>query len=553
MIRSGYSFKVAYGHLEEVASRLTEIGWLRQPIVDRNSTFGFNRWTKMTQRPVYGVELGVVSIMAEKRPRADFWRFLAIDSLKPLHDLIECATNNPGEPSLLYSQALTWPGLTKIAGSRAALEFMAPYEDVYIAMSPSLPIGLYRAARDAGYQFVATSDNVYPREADLEAYRIAMGWRAGTQTYPQHILSDAEWHEACWRFSEEERECAIIVRNYLLDCCSAQLEKATLFKPERPMSLRVMCEQGAVAKGVDLKDEVYATRLTRELTLIAEKNFEDYFYIIADIVQWAKQRMIVVPARGSSCGSLVCFLLDITAVDPLKFNLIFERFIDINRSDLPDIDIDFSDTQRDRVFEYVEEKYGVDRVARLGTTGMFHPKSAINAVGAALRIPTWKTSKVMDGLITRSLGDSRARMCLEDTLRDTEAGRALLAELPEVIIGARLEGHPSYAGQHAAGLCITQDAINRYVAVDKRNGTVMCDKKDAEDFNMLKIDMLGLTQLSIFERTLELIGEKSVNGFLERLPLDDQAAFDVLNRGHYSGIFQFNGGALQSLSKQIAI
>jgi DNA polymerase III alpha subunit len=553
MIRSGYSFKVAYGHLDEVASRLIEIGWSHQPLIDRNSTFGFNRWTKLVPRPVYGVEIGVVSVMAERRPRADFWRFLACDGLKPLHDLIEMATNNPGEPSLLYSDAINAPGLIKIAGSRALLECMVPNEDIYIALSPSLPIGLYRAAQKASYNFVATSDNVYPREGDLEAYRIALGRRAGTQTYPQHILTDDEWHEACWQFQEHDRNDAIMLRDYILECCTAQLEKATLFRPERPMTLRKMCEQGAVAKCVNLEDKVYADRLTRELTLIAEKNFEDYFYIIADIVQWAKKRMIVGPARGSSCGSLVCFLLDITAVDPLQFDLIFERFIDINRSDLPDIDIDFSDAQRDQVFEYVEEKYGTERVARLGTTGMFHPKSAINAVGAALRIPTWKTAKVMDGLIQRSLGDSRARQCLEDTLKDTEAGRNLLAEMPEVIIGARLEGHPSYAGQHAAGLCITQDAINRYVAVDKRNGTVMCDKKDAEDFNMLKIDMLGLTQLSIFERTLEMIGEMPINGFLERLPLDDQAAFDVLNRGHYSGVFQFNGGALQSLSKQIAI
>lgn len=551
MIRSGFSFKVAYGHLEDVASRLTEIGWEKQPICDRTSTFAFNRWSKLTTNPVFGVELAVVANMAEKRPRADFWRFFAVDSLKPLHDLIGQATSNPGEPSLHYEEAQRATGLIKIAGNRAMLEYMRPAEDLFVALQPSLPIGLYRSAKAAQYKFIATPDNVYPREADLEVYRIALGWRSGTQTYPQHILSDEEWAEAMYQIDTSERLAALRHRQQVLAMCTARLEKATLYQPVKELTLREMCELGAVAKGINLEDQIYSLRLSRELALIAEKKFEDYFYIIADIVQWSKKRMIVGPARGSSCGSLVCHLLDITAVDPIPFNLIFERFIDTTRADLPDIDIDFADTKRDLVFKYVEDKYGRDKVARLGTTGMFMPKSAINAVGAALRIPTWKTEKVKDSLIHRSLGDSRARMCLEDTLNDTEPGRALLAEYPAVVLGGRLEGHPANAGQHAAGVCITQEPIDRYVAIDQRQYTTMCDKKDAEDFNMLKIDMLGLTQLSIFERTLELIGEKPVNGFLETLPLDDQSAFDVLNRRQFSGIFQFNGGSLQSLSKQI--
>lgn len=555
-IRSGYSFKVAYGHLEDVAGRLKEIGWKYQPISDTNSTFAFNRWSKLVSNPIYGVELAVVSQRGETKPIIDWWTFFAIDSLQPLHDLIGEATAAPDKtPNLLYPMAMKAKGVIKIAGNRALLEHMSPKAiNLYIGLSPSTPLGLYKEAKKKGYKFIAVSDNVYPRAEDQETYRVGLGFRAGTQTYPQHILTDDEWKEACWQFDKKDLTAALKQRDRLMkECSKAKLPTASLYKPKKEKTLLQMCIEGARAKGVNLKDEVYSSRLHRELDMIKQKNFEDYFYIIADIITWAKPRMIVGPARGSSCGSLVCYLLDITAIDPIPYNLIFERFIDINRADLPDIDIDFEDAKRDEVFRYVEEKYGREHVARLGTVGVFRPRSAMNQVGMALNIPLWKTDKVIDSLIVRSLGDSRAMNCFEDTLKDTEAGRTLAKEYPQIVIGSRLEGHPQHASQHAAGICITQDAIKKYVAINKQNYVAMCDKKDAEEFNMLKIDMLGLTQLSVFARAMELIGVPPVSGWLEKLPLDDPEAFEVFNKGHFAGVFQFNGKALQSLAKQITI
>ena len=127
-----------------------------------------------------------------------------------------------------------------------------------------------------------------------------------------------------------------------------------------------MCQQGAIELGVNLEDEVYAARLKRELDLIEEKKFEDYFYVVADLIKYAKTKMFVGPARGSSCGSLVCYLIGITDVDPIPYDLLFERFIDINRMDYPDIDIDFEDTKREMVYKYLCKKYGSDCVSKLG-------------------------------------------------------------------------------------------------------------------------------------------------------------------------------------------
>jgi DNA polymerase III alpha subunit len=558
-IRTGYSFHNAYGHLDEVASRLKEIGWPRQPISDTTSTYAFTRWSKMVPKPLYGIELAVAQADLEKAP-IDLWSFFAIKDLGTLHRLVGLATKQPKDEdgneirksvSLSYEQAQKAKGVVKVAGNRALLEHMHPRtENLFVALSPSMPIGLYRQARDAGYKFIASSDNAYPRIEDKEIYRLALGRRSNVATYPQHILMDQEWRDAISFASKHDMDQALRNRNKMFELCVAKLGRATMFVPEKPKSLREMCIIGAKRKGCNLKDKVYAARLEHELHMIAEKKFEDYFYIIADIIQYSKQHMIVGPARGSSSGSLVCYLLDITAIDPIPYGLIFERFIDVNRADLPDIDIDFSDAKRDMAFKYVEDKYGRDHVARLGTVGFFRPRSALNAAGAALHIPKYMIEKVLDSLIEYSSGDTRASHQLEDTLATTEAGQELVEKFPMVTMVSKLEDHPTNSSQHAAGVVVTAEPVERYVAIDQRSFSAMCDKKDAEELNLLKIDMLGLTQLSIFERTLELI-KKPFVGYFEALPLDDRKAFKVLNDRKYSGIFQFNGRALQGLSKQI--
>lgn len=557
-IRTGYSFKVAAGKIDDVIARLKEIGQEAAPITDRCSTFGFNRWAKACKknglRPIYGVELGVVPRWGETKPTIDYWTFLAISSVEPINLAVAAATaSHDREPTLTYPMAMGMKGVVKIAGERVKPELIKPAKDFYVALSPSMPAALYKKLSKKGVAFIACSDNYYPGKDDKEYYRVMLGRGANSQTYPQYILSTEEWLKALWFASSDDKNSALKNVKKVQAQCKAELAKADLLIPEKKKTLREMCIEGSKRTGTNLKDKVYKARLEKELKLIEDKKFEDYFYIIADMITWAKKRMIVGPARGSSCGSLVCYLLDITTIDPIPFDLIFERFIDINRTDLPDIDIDFSDEKRNMVFEYAEEKYGKDHVARLGTVGLFRPKSVLNNAGISLRIPKWLLDKVSDGLVERSGGDSRAELALEDTLSTTDMGKKLLKEYPEFAIATRMEGHPHNASQHAAGIVITNNSVTKFVAVDSRTKSAMCDKKDAEDLNLLKIDALGLTQLSIFERTLELIGEKPISGWLEKIPLNDKKAFEVLNKGHFAGIFQFAGMALQSLTKQIIV
>ena len=556
--RTGYSFKKAYGHLEDVLLRLKECGYPAAPIADFNSTFGFVRWDKLCQKagikPVFGVELAVSAAIGEKKPTVDHWTFIAKESLKPLHELVAQATlGRSKEPMISYAEALAAPGVIKIAGHMARLDEMRLEDDLYIGLSPAVNKGFFRQALEAGYSFIAKSDNLYPRAEDKEAYRVTLGRRANTQTYPQLILTDEEWNAALDFVPGDERAAAIVNRGKVLEASTAKLIKSNLPKTTKDKTLRQLCEEGAKALGVNLADPVYAERLDREIRMIEEKDFTDYIFIIADLVTWAKQRMVVGPARGSSCGSLVCYLTGITSVDPIPYGLIFERFIDVNRNDLPDIDIDFSDDRREAVFAYAERKYGRAYVGRLGTVGVFRARSALNQIGTGLNIPQWLTSKVADNAIVYADGDDRVYDTLEDTFEQTVDGHKLIAEYPEARIATKVEGHPNTDSQHAAGIVISDKPLTEYVAIDSAQKSIMCDKKDAEALNLLKIDALGLRQLSIFERCLELIGKPDISGVLEKIPLNDPKAFDVLNNGYYSGIFQFDGAALKSLTKQVRV
>lgn len=571
-IRTGFSFRYAVGKVPEVAALLKEQGWEYAPISDRASTFGYCQWRNATEKlglkPIYGVEIAVTPSVNAKKPAVDYWSFFAKDDLRILNDLVATATNQfRYEPLLTYEQALAMvDSLVVITGHRPNFEKLkdltedkvgklkvpARYNKPFFPIGPSTAGGALKAARRLNMPFMLNNDNRYPTPGRLTLYETICGRNASVQTYPQCIMDREHlFNYALHELGMEQDEVKKAQDNMDISMsqCNATLKQGQLLTPEKPLTLRQMCLNGADKLGVDLSDPEYMDRLDRELKLIDEKEFENYFYIIADAVTWARERMLVGPARGSSCGSLVCYLLEITTVDPIPYGLIFERFIDVNRNDLPDIDIDFADTKRELVFEYMRQKYGADHIARLGTSSLYKPKSAINEACAALNIPSWETKAVVDSIVQRSSGDSRAMNALEDTFDSTTPGKAFVEKYPQVRISQEMEGHPRHYGQHAAGIVVTAEPVINYVAVDSRNGSAMCDKKDAEELDLLKIDALGLTQLSILQDVLEYTG-RPLN-FFDTLPTDDEAAFKVLNDKRYAGIFQFNGMALKSVARQI--
>jgi DNA polymerase III alpha subunit len=236
-------------------------------------------------------------------------------------------------------------------------------------------------------------------------------------------------------------------------------------------------------------------------------------------------------------------LARITEVDPIPPKLYFERFIDVSRTDLPDIDLDFPDTKREMVFEYMRNKYGYNNIANIGTISVYKPKSALIQVCKALNIPQAATAGVKVAMVERSSADARASNCLEDTFNDTGAGQAFIASYPQARAAMLIEGHASHTGVHAAGLLVCNEEITNYAVVDA-NGIAHLEKGAAEDLGLLKIDVLGL-------RTLGILEDAKVPVDWYSLTFDDPATFDIFNKGRMCGIFQFEGNALRSISTRI--
>lgn len=547
-IRTGYAFRHAAGKLVDVVERLNQLNYQRLPITDTASTYGWIKWNAMAQlcgkAPVFGVELAVSPDPAAKKPIVDYWTFVARDSVVPLHRLIGVATEQfRYEPLLTIDQAAgAASAVNVIMGHRAPVESIQARPGLWFGLGPATTPFLVNRALRHWHPPVAVCNNRFPGEQDRPLYELVCGRHAGTQSYAQHILSDEEWVEYVRNLSIDKplsvAADAIENRDDIWRQSTATLPRATMIKPARPLTLQELCAAGAKRIGLWPFEIAYYDRLQRELELIEAKGFEDYFHLVADLVTWARQHMLVGPARGSSCGSLVCYLLGITTVDPIPYGLLFERFIDVGRDDLPDIDIDFSDQHRELIFDYVRERYGAHRVARLGTVNMFQARSALKEVALALDIPVWATS---------AIADQAEKSSLPVTIKQSP----LLQQYPEIGYTINLEDHPRHAGQHAAGVVITEGPVTDVVAVNQRTGATMCDKYDAEAIGLLKIDALGLTQLSIFEDTLELAGKP--RNTLDCVDFRDLKAFHILNLHRYAGVFQFNGPALQGLCNKVTV
>jgi DNA polymerase III alpha subunit len=549
-VRTGFSFRSAFGKLPDVLACATgDVA----PITDTASTFAHIRWAKaaekINKRPIFGLELTVVESEAQEKQPLTMVTFLARDSVHPLYDLFNRATNNQfrGIPRLTWDMVNGADGVFALLGDHPRFD-LCRSKSAAMIVHPGTPRAVLEAALEAGLPIVAGSDNRYPTYLDRAAYEVIIGKGHLSQTYPQHILGEDEWNIA-WGKEPWARE-AIAETYRIADLCRAVLPKASIYRPERAATIEELCIEGAVKVGVDLGDPVYRARLDRELSIIKEKNFEDYFYIINDLMAFARERMFCGPGRGSSAGSLICYLLGITSVDPIRFDLIFERFIDLNRTDYPDVDIDLNDEQRDEVFEYLTRKYGRDHVARLGTIMMYKSASTINEVAGALRIDKWDVENWKNSIEDRDEGDVRVHRCIEDSFT-TSLGAETLKRFPEFEIAIKIEGHPRHASQHAAGVVITAEPVASHVAIDASINATQCEMRDAESIGLLKIDCLGLTQLGIFDNALKMISKD--RRWLETYPLDDAETFEFFNKGHLTGISQFNGPALKGMTKQVHV
>ena len=323
--------------------------------------------------------------------------------------------------------------------------------------------------------------------------------------------------------------------DYLRQLCLEGLKKRYADKPER-------CKDG------QLSEEVLA-RLDRELSVIKKLGFPDYFLVVWDIVRVAEERGIHRTARGSAVGALVSYALDMSHICPLEFDLLFERFLDENRLEAPDIDIDFDQDRRAEILDYITEKYGEENVAQLGTFGKILAKNAIRDVGRALNLPIPFVNEVTKLVpdMTKSIDKALTGSPELDKRYRNESDMKELLDFAK-----KIEGLVRNVGVHACGVIIASKPLVEYVPLQldkaKEKTVTQWEGVDVEAAGLLKMDILGLRNLTILAHSIALVKEstgKTIDPY--RLPLDDKKTFELLSRGETKGVFQLESGGMRDL------
>ncbi len=300
----------------------------------------------------------------------------------------------------------------------------------------------------------------------------------------------------------------------------------------------------------DQLSEVVMQRLDRELTVISKLGFPNYFLIVWDFVEYGRAQGIPATARGSGVGALVCYALYMSHVCPIRYDLLFERFLDESRVEAPDIDIDFCKERRGEVIRYVKDKYGEENVAQIGTFGTLAARAAIKDVGRALGIPLGRVNEVT-AMIPDSLG-----ITIEKALEQSEELRKTCESDPDVreMIGfaKKIEGLARNVGTHAAAVVISDKPLTEYVPLTRVSGKddviTQWSMNDVEAAGLLKMDFLGLRNLTILRIAIDLIQQTTGKRIdPQKFPLDDQKTFELLQRGETKGVFQLESGGIRDL------
>lgn len=610
---STYSFLDGYGSPAQFVARAKELGQTALAVTDHGNVSAHKKWDDECReagiKPILGVEAYVCDDALKKdKANKRMWHItLLAKNAVGYRNLLKLVTES-WQTGFYYKPRVDWEMLRQYSkgliatsgcpGGRigqglakdgwdnvkvvAELKRQAGlFEDYYVEMSPwqyeegkRIAREVYGAAKREGLRPVLTMDAHYPRQSDAFIQDVMLcinnsclhsdkdRMRFTQDDYCLHSGSDmaAKWHVLHGKVLPVWDDMLLNTRR-IADSIDFKFPMATPlayhYDGDKTALLRKWCEDGMKAKG--FKDRPsYRQRLEYEFELVRSKNFIDYFLVVTDLIVWAKDNGIFVgAARGSSCGSLMCFLLRITEVDPLVHNLMMERFIDVTRSDLPDIDIDFESERRHEVKTYLEGKYGAGNVATLATFSTFKGKLCLQDIGRVFadRIPTEVVEETKRLVVQRSSADSRAGFTIEDTFVNFEQAAGYLKKYPELGIAKDLEGQVRQLGVHAAGVVISNEPIGNFAAVyvtKNKDVVISMDYDDASSVGLLKIDVLGLTALTAMRRAIDLIEKNhGVRIDVLALPLDDGPVYENFCGQKLQGIFQFEGESTRQVCRQV--
>ena len=426
---------------------------------------------------------------------------------------------------------------------------------------------LIEMAAETGLPLVATNDCHYLNADDVEAHdtllcvqtksRISDESRMRFDTNELYFKSPEEMEKAFSHCPE-----ALESVHEIIEKCNLELETGRhhfpSYEPVREKTLdqefitlaREGLEQRLKSLPYKVDHEAYQKRLAEETEIICSKGYPGYFLIVQDFINWAKDQGIPVgPGRGSAAGSLAAYALGITDLDPIKYTLLFERFLNVERASMPDIDVDFCYDRREEVIRYISDKYGHESVAQITTFGSMKARAVIRDVGRAMGISLAKVDKVA------KLIPDELKMTIDKALEKEPELQKIMDEDQTMArlldICKRLEGMVRHVSTHAAGIVISDKAMQEYLPLYKgKKGEIVTqyDMKRVEDVGLIKFDFLGLKTLTVISDALKLI---KLNNMpvpdMSRLPLDDSATFDLLSQGLTDGVFQLESSGMRGV------
>lgn len=444
-----------------------------------------------------------------------------------------------------------------------------------IKESEDIEADLIKLSAETGIPLAATQDLHYLKPEDAHYHDILLAIQTGNKLTDDDRLSFKNEDFSLTSPEEMEKKFAHVpeaVANTvkIAEMCNFEMELGkTLLpnfaKPDGKTAnayLRELVEEriGNRYPG-DKKTKEVLERVEYEMGVIEKTGFADYFLIVQDLINWAKNHGISVgPGRGSAAGSIVSYILSITDIDPLKYDLLFERFLNPERIQMPDIDIDFADIRRDEVLAYARQKYGEDHVAQIITFGTMAARAAIRDAGRAMGVPYSfcdQVAKLIPFNPTQGMKEGWLKKCL-DEVEDLKIFYNSNPQAKELIDTAmHLEGVVRHASVHACGTVISRDPLDERVPLqfapqDKDIIITQIEMHGIEDLGLLKIDFLGLKNLTIIEDTLRLVKELQNKDLkIEDIPLDDAKTFELLQRGDTTGVFQFESSGMRRYMKEI--
>ncbi|MDH4179861.1 MAG: DNA polymerase III subunit alpha, partial [Armatimonadota bacterium] len=601
-VHTEYSLLDGACRIEDLATRAAELHLPGLAITDHGTLYGIVPFYKACRRKGIKPIIGCEVYMA---PRSRFDREGKVDS--ELRHLVLLAENEVGYRNLIalvtdtnlegfyykpradrellarYSEGLIAlsaclsgeiPALILQDREQEAKTLAAQYRDIFGPTSFFLELQdsgipeqqrvnaeLLRLAADLGVGLVATNDVHYTRREDAQIHDVLLCVQTNTTVDDPNRLrfhGDQYYLKTPEEMAEifAERPDALAAAADIAARCQVEINFGEVVLPDfqvpegrAPDSyLRQLCLERLPERYPDAQEEV-RQRLDYELDIIAQKGLSTYILITWDIIRSAKERGILVgPGRGSAPGSVILYLLGVTGVDPIKLGIPFERFINPDRVSMPDVDLDFEDTRRDEVIQYITEKYGSEHVAQIITFGTMGPRLSVRDAGRAMNVPMPEVDRIAKQIdaarpIQQSVDNN------PDLAREYEEN-STVRNLLQTAMG--IEGLARHASTHPAGVVISKEPLRHVVPLQRSTEgegvTTQLNMSAVTDVGLLKMDILGLRTLTVFKHALELIEQSRGERLsLGEIPFDDRATFELLSRGETAGVFQLESSGMRQV------